>query len=229
MKTFLFDLDGTLTDPALGITNSVLHALRRYGIPEPPRESLYPFIGPPLTESFMKYFGFTEEGAKVAVEVYREHFSTKGLYENEVYPGIPEMLAALKDAGHRLAVASSKPEVFVKKILEHFALDGYFDVVVGSELGGARVAKADVVTEALARLGLLGSPCTRNALRRDVWMVGDREHDVEGARENGLPCIGVRYGYAAEGELEAAGAARIAASVAELREICLGELIWVGV
>ena len=219
MKTFLFDLDGTLTDPALGITNSVLHALRRYGIPEPPREELYPFIGPPLVESFMKYFGFDENGAKQAVEVYREHFSTKGLYENEVYPGIPEMLRALKAAGCRLAVASSKPEVFVKKILAHFALDTYFDAIVGSELGGARVAKADVVTETLARLGL-SADC------RDVWMVGDREHDVLGARKNGLPCIGVRYGYAAAGELEAARVRYIADTVADLQALCLGKLDW---
>lgn len=219
MKTFLFDLDGTLTDPALGITNSVLHALRSFGIPEPPRESLYPFIGPPLTESFMKYFGFTEEDAKAAVTVYREYFSTKGLYENEVYAGIPELLRTLKAAGCCLAVASSKPEVFVKKILEHFALDTYFDVIAGSELGGARVAKADVVTEALARLGLPDD-------RRDVWMVGDREHDVLGARENGLPCIGVRYGYANAGELEAAGARHIADTVEELQALCLSELDW---
>lgn len=148
----LFDLDGTLTDPKIGITTCVQYALHKMGIEEPDPDKLEPFIGPPLTDSFRDFYDMDEEKAGQAVTYYRERFSTVGLLENEVYPGIPEMLAELKRAGKRLAIASSKPTVFVKKILEHFEICQYFDVIVGSELDGTRSRKEEVVEEALRQL-----------------------------------------------------------------------------
>ncbi len=149
----LFDLDGTLTDPARGITGAVVYALRHYGIEVRDRRTLYPFIGPPLTDSFEKYFGFSHEKAVEAVEVYRVYFRERGIFENAVYPGVPEMLEGLQACGRTLCVASSKPEVFVRRILDHFGLSRYFSEAVGSELDGRRVRKDEVVAEALARCG----------------------------------------------------------------------------
>ena len=203
--TVLFDLDGTLTDPAEGITNSVAYALERFGIHVEDRTALQPFIGPPLKESFMKFYGLSDADGERAVEIYRESFKPTGIFENRVYPGVPEMLAELKAAGLRLCIASSKPEVFVKQILEHFDLAGYFDAVCGSELDGRRTDKAEVVAEAL-----------RRCPGEHPVMVGDRFHDVAGAKKNGLPCAGVLFGYGGQEELAKAGADFIAADVAAL-------------
>ena len=192
-NTVLFDLDGTLTDPALGITNSVAHALRKWGKDVPERSELYKFIGPPLVDSFMKYYGFTREEAEKSVEYYREHFATKGLFENSVYDGVRDMLEKLKARGKRLVVATSKPEVYSKRILEHFCLDTYFDFLAGATLDSSRVKKADVIGYALDICGI----CDVS----DVIMIGDREHDIIGAKENGLKSIGVLYGYGDENEL----------------------------
>lgn len=142
-KYFLFDLDGTLTDPKVGITTCVQYALHSFGIEEPDLDKLEPFIGPPLKESFMDFYGMDEERAQEAVEKYRERFSDKGLYENEIYPGMAQMLQLLSEKGFRLAVASSKPTVYVEKILEHFGIRQYFKVVVGSELDGSRTDKEE--------------------------------------------------------------------------------------
>ena len=210
----LFDLDGTLTDPGEGITNAVAHALKHYGIEVEDRTCLYPFIGPPLDESFMKYYGFSKEQALEAITFYREYFQPIGIFENVVYPGIPEMLDACKKAGRILAVASSKPEPFVRTILDHFGLADYFTYAGGSNLNETRTKKAEVIDYVLKELG---SPA-----KDMVLMVGDRSHDVAGAKLNGLPCAGVLYGYGDEPELAGAGAAYILPTVEALREAILG-------
>lgn len=206
-RTILFDLDGTLTDPGLGITNSVMYALDRFDIHESDRTKLYPFIGPPLWDSFMRFYGMSRDQAEEAVRVYREYYGDRGLLENSVYPGIPQMLAALKAQGKTLAVATSKPEGFSRQILDHFELSQYFDRIAGASMDRSRSRKADVIRYALE--GLSADPAT-------TVMVGDREHDVLGAQELGLPCVGVLYGYGDRPELEAAGAAALAADPVEL-------------
>ena len=211
----LFDLDGTLTDPKPGITGCVQYALRKFGIEEPDPDKLEPFIGPPLLDSFQEFYGFDEEKGQQAVVYYRERFSVIGLFENEVYPGIEQMLARLQAAGCHLAVASSKPEVFVRRILKHFGLLSYFEVIVGSELDGRRSLKEEVVAEALRQL-LCGVESSE-----DTVMVGDRKYDIQGAKVHHIAAVGVAYGYAAEGELEAAGADRIADTVEDLESILL--------
>lgn len=214
--TFLFDLDGTLTDPGLGITNSILYALGKMEAPIPKREALYPFIGPPLLDSFRKYCGMSEADAARALSLYREYFSVQGLFENEVYPGIPAMLARLADAGARLCVATSKPEPFARRILDHFDLAKFFSFSGGSGLDGARGKKSDVIAYVLAETGA-SSP--------DAVMIGDRLHDVEGAAACGLPAVGVLWGYGSRRELTDAGAAAVAATTDELEEILIhGEL-----
>ncbi len=219
MKTyFLFDLDGTLTDPKEGICTSVQYALKAFGIEEPDLDKLEPFIGPPLTESFMKYYGFTEEQALKAKELYRERFVPTGMYENVLYPGIHNMLRSLRDAGMHLAVASSKPEPFVEKILEHFKLRGYFEVVVGSNLDGTRETKSEVVMEALRRL--FGD---RPIDFDKVYMIGDRSYDIEGAHALRIEAVGVTYGYGSMEELKEAKADYIVRSVEELRKFLLRE------
>ncbi len=209
----LFDLDGTLTDPKEGITKSVQFALLQQGIREPDLNKLEPFIGPPLRDSFMDFYDMSMEQADRAVVDYRKRFAPIGILENKVYPGIPEMLAHLKAAGIKLAVASSKPEPFVRQILEHFHLDASFDVVVGSNLDGSRSEKDEVIEEALHRLG---KQAGKGA------MVGDRKYDIQGGQEHGLTTVGVSFGYAGKGELEAAGADYIARSVKELEVFLLG-------
>ena len=212
----LFDLDGTLTDPKPGITQCVQYALRCMGIEEPDLDKLEPFIGPPLTDSFREFYGMDQEQAAEAVAKYRERFSEKGLYENEIYPGMKQMLENLKTAGCHLAVASSKPEHFVKLILEYFDIDGYFEVIVGSELDGTRCQKEEVGAEALRRFFPDGNiPCD------DIVMVGDRKFDIIGGREKGLHQIGVAYGYAPEGELEAAEAEYIVNDLDELERVLI--------
>ena len=214
----LFDLDGTLTDPKEGICKSVQFALHQMGIEETDLDKLEPFIGPPLLDSFMYYYEMTEEEAEKAIISYRERFSVLGMYENEVYKGIPNLLRSCKEKQIIIAVASSKPEVYVKKILEHFHLAEYFDVVVGSELDGRRTKKEEVVEEAIRRLRELKGPkpCADNTA-----MVGDRKFDVEGAKAFGLTSVGVEYGYAQKGELKNAGADYIAKNVSQLEKILL--------
>lgn len=198
-STILFDLDGTLTDPGLGITNSILYALDKMGIPKPPREELYAFIGPPLKEMLMVRFGLSDVQGEDALRFYREYFSVDGLFENRVYAGIPELLAALQGAGKQLIVATSKPEIFTLRILERFDLARYFDFVAGSTLDGSRVHKDDVIAYALEQCGLTHP-------KDEIIMIGDRKFDVEGAKANNLSCIGVTYGYGSKEELEEAGA-----------------------
>ena len=195
-STILFDLDGTLTDPQVGITKSVQYALRRMGIIEPNLEKLIPFIGPPLAESFRVFYEMDEMQEWQSVQYYREYFSETGIFENSVYPGIPELLSSLRQEGKVLGVATSKPEVFARRILEHFSLDNFFHTVVGSNLDGSMVEKDEVVACALRKIqpSDLGS----------VVMVGDRKHDVFGAKKNAIDSIAVGYGYGTEEELNQA-------------------------
>ncbi len=209
----LFDLDGTLTNPKEGITKCVQYALDAFGIHEPDLDKLGPFIGPPLLQSFQEFYGFTSEDAVAAVEKYRERFSTIGLYENFPYPGIASMLQQLQAQGKILAVASSKPTVFVKQILEKFELSQYFASIEGSNLDGTRTNKKEVISAVLQNFN--------NPPTEQVLMVGDRKYDVIGAKELGLPCVGVQFGFAAPGELESSGASYIAQTVADLQQYLL--------
>lgn len=213
MKTLiLFDLDGTLTDSGPGIIRCVRYALEKMGRPVPAEEELTCFVGPPLLEQFMEYGKFTREEAGQAVRYYRERYAETGIFENEVYPGIRELLEGLRRAGYRLGVASSKPEVYVNQILEHFELIRFLDPVAGSELDGRRTDKSEVIEEALRRAGYQNS-------REHVIMCGDRCYDVRGAADHGLRFVGVSYGYGSREELAAAGASRIADTPEELAEI----------
>lgn len=211
-QTILFDLDGTLTDPKPGITRSVAYALNRFNIDVPDLDTLIPFIGPPLGESFRNFYGFTPEQAEQAIAYYREYFADTGLYENTVYPGIADLLATLQADQKRLVVATSKPTVFAERILEHFHLDQYFTLVVGSELDGTRVNKAEVIAYALAAL---------NATNQQAVMIGDRKHDILGAKLNDMPSIAVAYGYGSHEELRSAQPTHIADTVNDLASLLL--------
>ncbi len=206
-KNVLFDLDGTLTDPAEGITNALMHAQRRLGMEVSPREALYVFIGPPLIETFMGEWSLTRAESEQALLYYREYFIDRGIFENVPYEGIGSCLADLQAAGLRLFVATSKPEPLSLRILEHFDLLQYFEAVAGSTMDEQRTKKGEVIAYALDTYHLDPS---------ETVMVGDRKHDVLGARENGLPCIGVLYGYGSRAELTEAGAAALAADLGEL-------------
>ena len=213
--TILFDLDGTLTDSEEGITKCVQYALEHFGIEETNQDTLRRFVGPPLDDMFMEIYGFSKEKAVEARWKYRERFETVGLFENRPYEGIAEMLAQLQAAGVALAVATSKPEVFSRRILDKFELTPYFAAISGADLDGNHVDKADMIREAMHRLG-------RKPEETDgVLMVGDRKYDVEGARECRIPCVGVGFGFAQPGELEAAGAAWFAETVEDLRVLLL--------
>ena len=212
MKQYiLFDLDGTLTESAPGIINSLKYALERLGVQDYDKAILDKFIGPPLAVSFEKFFGFKGEKCNNAIKIYREYFSERGLFENSVYPGAEDMLATLKSAGLSLAVATSKPEVFAKRILDKFGLSGYFDVICGIPLGNERMTKAQVIERAMSELGVTD--------KQAALMVGDRDYDVAGAHQNGIECLGVTYGYGSQEELEGAGAEYIAVSAADVVEV----------
>lgn len=191
-KYILFDLDGTLTDPAEGITNSVAYALNRYGIKVEDKKQLYSFIGPPLVDSFANFYGFSKEKSREAVDVYREYFAGKGIFENKVYDGVREMLNNLKKAGFKLAVASSKPELYVRRILERFDLEKYFCFVGGATMDETRVAKNQVIEYVLKNMGVTE--------KKKVLMVGDRKFDVLGARQMGIDALAVLYGYGTNDE-----------------------------
>lgn len=206
--TYFFDLDGTITDSSLGITNSVMYALKKFGITEDDRTKLYQFIGPPLNVSFREYYGFSEEKAWEAVAYYREYYQDKGIFENRVYDGFEEMLKVLKAAGKRLVVATSKPEPYARKIMDYFGLTDYFDYVAGMGLDGKRGTKTEVIQYALKVCGIED--------KSGVLMVGDRRHDVIGAREAGIDCLGVLYGFGSREELESAGADYIVETVGDI-------------
>ena len=207
-----FDLDGTLTNPAQGITNSFIHALNYFGIEIPSYETLCTFIGPPLPDTFKTQFGFDDEKAAEGVKKYREYFATKGLLENSVYPEIPELLAGLKQAGKKLVVATSKPEEYSVRIIEHFGLAQYFENVCGSLMNESRSKKDEVIAYAIERNHISD--------KSKILMIGDRKHDILGAKKIGLKSCGVLFGYGSREELESAGADFIAENVSRLDKIC---------
>jgi phosphoglycolate phosphatase len=201
MDAIFFDLDGTLTDPKLGITASIQYALQKLDLPVPSQDDLTWCIGPPLRASFVKMLG--EARADLAVSLYRERFGDVGLYENSVYPDIEHILAALKQSHGRLFVATSKAHVFADRIIDHFRLRDYFEHVFGAELDGTRADKADLLAYAIETAGV--DP-------RRALMIGDRSHDIIGAKKNGMNSVGVLYGYGSERELIEAGASHICAT-----------------
>jgi len=209
----LFDLDGTLTNPQVGITKSVQYALQAFGIEVENPDVLCPFIGPPLKESFMRFYDFSEQDALLAVAKYREYFTDKGIYENIIYDGVANMLEKLKQEDKTLILATSKPTVFAQVILQHFSIATAFTFVGGSELDGSRTRKSEVISYVLQENNITDL--------QDVVMIGDREHDIIGAREVGIDSIGVLYGFGDYKELSEAKATMIVDSVDELQEILL--------
>ncbi len=206
----LFDLDGTITDPGLGITNSVMYALNKFGISDK-RENLYKFIGPPLAQSFQTYYGFDEKKAKLGIQYYREYYTVDGIFENIVYDGVEEILKSLRQDGRTILMATSKPEKFANQILEHFHLSSYFDFVAGATMDESRVTKADVISYAIENFGITNL--------NEALMVGDREHDILGAKAVGIDSMGVLYGYGSREELEKAGAKYITETVKDLSKL----------
>lgn len=218
VKYVLFDLDGTISDSAPGIVKSVAYALDKLGVKYESPEALRRFVGPPLREEFMKYCGFGLDEGNRAVDLYREYYTVKGIYENSMYAGVPEMLESLCEKGYTLAVATSKPEKFARSILERYFCGGkksvseMFAFVGGSELNGDRTDKSEVIKYVMKNLG-------ENVTPEECVMVGDREHDILGAKRNGMPCVGVLWGYGGREELENAGAEAIVSAPEELAEM----------
>ena len=212
-STVLFDLDGTLTDPVQGICGSVRYALEKAGRPVGPIESYHKYIGPPLLRSFEVYANATPEEAQELLGYYRERFSTVGLFENEVYPGMPELLDRLCQAGKTMMVATSKPEVFARKILDHFQLAAYFSFVGGATLDGVRSTKEEVIDYVLKTKEVVSLS--------EVIMVGDRKFDILGAKHAGVSSVGCVYGYGSREELETAGADYVVDSIGELQNLLL--------
>ena len=208
-KNILFDLDGTLTDPYMGITNSIYHSLKYYPhISVPKREELKPFIGPPLYASYMKYFSMDEKTAHEAVEHYREYYSEKGKLENLLYSGIKEFLFELKERGFSVAMATSKPQVFAEYIAEHYGIMESFDYICGSTFDARLIEKADIIKKVMDEMGYSAN---------ETAMVGDTAFDIEGAKQNGIASVAVSYGYGTENDLKNAEPDVICESVAELR------------
>lgn len=202
MTHVLFDLDGTLTDPGLGITNAIMYSLEKSGIKVGDRADYYPFIGPPLISSYMNYIGMTEAEAQKAIEYYREYYNAGGMFENRVYEGIPELLARLKKDGRKLVVATSKPDYFAAQILERFGILSFFDFVGAASMDGKRNTKTKVIEHVIEKCGIT------DPVR--CIMVGDRKYDVEGAHHFLMPCVSVLFGYGTREELERAGSDYIA-------------------
>ena len=207
-KYILFDLDGTITESGPGIMNSVEYALNKMNREVGERDTLKKFIGPPLTESMEKYYGMSEEEALLGVKYYREYYHDKGIYENRVYDGLEEVLKKINEAGKQAIVATSKPEKYAKIIIDHFHLTQYFACVAGMEMDGGRGTKAQVITYALEKNDITD--------KSKVLMIGDREHDVIGAHENGLDCLGILYGFGSRKEFEEAGADYIRENVEDI-------------
>ena len=212
-STLFFDLDGTVTDSAEGIYNSLAYALEKLGHPVEDKTVLKPFLGPPLSESLHDIYGFDEETSMLGVKYYREYYPQKGIFENRVYDGIPELLEKLKDSGIKIALATSKPEPFAVRILEHFSIDHYFDIIAGSTFDTSRQTKSDVLRYAVEKAGF---PDLSHGL-----MIGDRKHDILGAHAVGIPCAAVLYGYGSREEFEEYHADYIIADIDELEHFLL--------
>jgi len=211
--TFLFDLDGTLTDPKEGIVNSVLYALKQLGIEELHVSELESFIGPPIQQSLVERYNMNEGEVERAVFYFREYLKQRGLLENNVYEGIPNLLKQLKDTGNRLFIATSKPTVFAKQVLEHFQLTDYFQDIIGSNLDGTRIKKEEIIAHILQT--------NEDLNKEEIVMIGDRKHDIIGANYNGIASVGILYGYGSETELNEVGATHIVNDIKELHYFCV--------
>lgn len=214
MNTILLDLDGTITNPKEGITKSIQYALKKVGVEVENLDTLTKHIGPPLKEGFMEFWGFDEETANRLVHYYREYFAVTGIYENVVYDGMEELLKKLKVAGKTLIVATSKPEFFARQIMEYFHLDSYFTDICGSNLDGTRTKKGDVIAYAMEK--------NQITCKEDTIMIGDRSHDIIGAKENGIFSVGVLYGFGSEEEFKNNNANYIVKNIEELEKLLMG-------
>lgn len=210
--TILFDLDGTLTDPKLGVTKALQYALHKLDIEIDTLDTLEKCIGPPLQQSFIDFFSCTKEQSLKAIQYYREYFSTKGIFENKVYEGIPELLKELVNTNITLAVATSKPTVFAEKIMDHFDLSQYFTTITGSTLDNTRTDKKEIIAYAMSKL---------HCDTQTTIMIGDRTYDLIGARKNNIDSVGVLYGYGSLEEITAAGPNFIAENVSDLSTLLL--------
>ena len=210
MRCVLFDLDGTVTDPELGITSAVQYAAQKLGFDAPDRREFYGFIGPPLRKSFSERFSLSEQQSEKAVEYYREYYRPKGIFECVLYPGIKETLKTLSEQGYKIGMATVKPEVFAEKIAKHFGIDVYFDFISGSELDNSRDDKADVIIRATENI--------QGADIADTVMIGDRAYDMIAAKKLGMSGIGAVYGYGSAKELEEAGADILVNAPSEIPE-----------
>ena len=210
-STILFDLDGTISDSSQGIINSIIYALEKYDVNDYDMPLLRKFLGPPLHESFEKFMGFDKEKSLQAVKLYREYFSSKGLFENEIYGGVSDLLQNLKENGKALIVATSKPQPFTDRIMEHFDLAKYFDFIAGSNMDTTRSKKAEVIEYALSECNIKD--------KSKVVMIGDRAEDMIGAQTVGVDSLGVEYGYGTFDELKNAGATYIVKTVGELKDL----------
>lgn len=212
-KNLLFDLDGTLTDPREGITKCIAYALEALGIVPPELHELNSCIGPPLRDTFMRRFGLDEAANTAAIDKYRERFAEVGLFENLLFEGVPQLLEDLKSQGYRLFLATSKPEVFAREILQHFKIDSFFDFAAGAALDESRPTKGDVIRYLMHEASLTKA--------QDCLMIGDREHDVHGAQSCQMQSVGVLYGFGSYQELNLAGADYIVKDIPELRNLLL--------
>lgn len=212
-KVILFDLDGTLSDPKVGITKSVQYALKKLDIEEPDLDKLECFIGPPLQVSFAEYYQLDEERIPQAIDFYRERFKEKGMFENELYPNIPNLLNLLKEQQFTLVVATSKPTIFALQILEYFKIDYFFDLVVGSNLDGTRTSKTEIIQYIVDKYSAYEL--------NDFIMIGDRKHDIIGANNTGIHSIGVTYGYGSLDELSQYSPTYLVKSVEKIKDILL--------
>jgi len=210
-STLLFDLDGTLTDSTEGILKCLVHAIKQMGFEVPEDTNI--FLGPPIRQSFAEFCGMNAEQVDEAVRIFRERYSTTGLFENRVYDGIPGMLERLESGGKRLMVATSKPQVYAVRIFERFGLSQYFEIVGGAELDGTRDYKHEVIEYVLAQAGITD--------RSSVLMIGDRRQDVLGAHKTGIECMGILWGYGSVEELTEAGADFIAETPGKAADMLL--------
>ncbi|MFJ7746811.1 HAD family hydrolase [Peribacillus sp. NPDC097295] len=213
-KVILFDLDGTLSDPKVGITKSVQYALQKMNIVEPDLNKLQCFIGPPLQVSFVEYYNFDEKNTQKAIGLYRERFKEKGMYENVLYSNIASLLQTLTERQFSLVVATSKPTVFAEQILKYFHIDQYFERIVGSNLDGTRASKTEIIQYILDKY--------KEYTLSNFIMIGDRKHDIIGANNTGIDSIGVTYGYGTFDELSHSNPTHIVESVSQLKDILMG-------
>lgn len=211
MKAILFDLDGTLIDSSEGITKSAQYALSHFGISEPDRNSLFFFIGPPLINTFMEHYGFTKERALEAVGKYRERYNKIGIFECSLFPGVKECIEALKVAGYRIGLASSKPEKSCERILEHFGILDMFDEVVGATFDGRIDTKEEVLNEVMRRWS--------DIPRNEMCLIGDTMFDIEGANRVNVPSIAVSFGFGDVNEMVSAGAKAVIDDIRQLPDV----------